>query len=460
MEWYKGRDQKFREGRKYMDNKGLSAKLWVLSKQLQEKVKEYKSSKQLTKTKQLRLKSKISAFDYKEGNISYTTSHSPIIKEEWDLKKFFDFTEKVVKQIPDYHHLALEISKRCEVNEHQADFWLGQFAQTLTRQAFEGLSEETLVDTISMFVNDLDKGLVEWKLKVWVNGVWLEDEEYDIYEGLRVRRTRPSDLEVETPFYLLPYPSEPSPFGPTPSAILELVYRAKEPVAFQDEIENIINCLRLFRLGSVFSIKIKTHPKSILQSGPTLGSGLRFGSTYKYPISKEDIPKLAGLIAKIKVLLPKEIDPVNIALQRYNDALLKPESIESRITSTITCFEALYLKAEERMELSHRLSQRAAALLGFFDFVPLEVYKNLDRAYDVRSTFIHGSLIEAEKHKDIADLAEKTLNYARISLLIFLQLKSLIDKDKFINRIDNSLLDTRAHSKLEEFVKENCPMYS
>lgn len=444
-----------------MNNKGLSAKLWGLSKEIQEKVKEYKSSKQLTKTKQLHLKQKITDFSYKEGNIGYTMSQHPLIKEDWDLKKFFDFTEKVVKQIPEYHDIVTEIVKRCEVNEGQADFWLGRFSQTLTsRQAFKDLSEETLIDTISILVNDLDKGPVEWKLKVWVHGVWLEDEEYDIYEGLKIRRPRPSDLEVETPFYLLPSPMEPLPFGPTPSAILDLEYRSRQQTEPQKEIESIINCLRLFRLGSVFSIKTEAHPKSILTFGWTSGSGQRLAATYKYPISKEDIPKVGELIGKIKGLLSKEIDSINIALQRYNDALLRPESIESRITSAMTCFEALYLKAEERMELSHRLSQRAAALLGLFDFVPLEVYNNLTRAYDVRSTFIHGSLIEAEKHKDIAQLAEKTLNYARISLLAFLQLKSLIDKDKFINRIDNSLLDMNAHSKLEELVKENCSIHS
>jgi len=443
-----------------MDNKGLSAKLWVLSKEIQEKVKEYKSTKQLTKTKQLYLKPKISDFDYKEGNISCTTSHSPVVKEDWDMKKFFDFTEKVLKQIPDYHRLALEISKKYEVNEAQADFWLGRFGQTLTGRAFEGLSEETLIDTISTFVNDLEKGPVEWKLKVWINGVWLEAQEYDIYEGFKIRRPKPSDFEVETPFYLLPYSRETLPFGPHPPAVLELEYRAREPVEFQNEIEKIINCLRLFRLGSIFSIKTETYPKSILTSGWTSGSGQRLASTYKYPISKEDIPKLGELIGRLKSLLSKEIDSINIALQRYNDALLRPESIESRITSAMTCFEALYLKAEERMELSHRLSQRAAALLGLFDFVPLEVYNNLSRAYDVRSTFIHGSLIEPKNHKDIAELAEKTLNYARISLLIFLQLRSPIDKDKFINRIDNSLLDMNAHSKLEELVREHCSIYS
>jgi len=451
-----------------MDNKGISARLWLLSKAIEEKVNDYKSRGHLTKIKQQYIKPKVDNFDYKEGGISYQMSQGFIFKEEWDIKKLFDFIEKTVKQIPDYHRITVEISKRYKVNEVQADSWLQRFTQTLIWKAPENLPDETLIDTISTFVNDLENGSLDWKLEVWLDGIWLEDEEYDIYEGLKIRRFKPSDLEVAIPIYMALYPMPGSSFRDTSSAILELVYRAREAVECQNEIEKIVNCLRLYKLGSVFPVKTQAAPKSILRAGGTSWPGQRFALTYKYPISKDDIPQLGEFISKIKGLLPTEplsalpkvIDPVNIALQRYNDALLKPESTESRITSAITCFEALYLKAEERMELSHRLSQRAAALLGLFNLVPLEIYNNLNRAYDIRSTFIHGSSIELEKYKDIAELAEKTLDYARVSLLIFLQLKSLTDKDNLINKIDNSLLDTNARSKLEELVKGNCSVFS
>jgi hypothetical protein len=448
-----------------MHNKGLSAKLWLLSKAIEKKVSEYKSGGQLAKTKQSYIKPKIDHFEYQEGSVGYQMSYVSLEKEEWDPRTFFDFIAKVVKQIQDYHHLVLEISKTYEVNEAQANFWLERFVQTLAQQAFEGLSDETVVDTISTFINDLEKGAVDWRLKVWIDGVWLKDEECDIREGLKIRRPNPSDLEVEMPLYLLPGPMLGHGFEDVSPSIMELVYRQKQATNYQDEIENVMNCLRLFRLGSVFSVKTQARPKSILSFGgssfPLRG---RFASNYKYPISKQDVPKLAELLDKIKGLLPQapltapaeKADPTNIALQRYNDALLKPESIESRITSTITCLEALYLKAEERMELSHRLGQRAATILGLFEFMPLEVYNNLNRAYDVRSTFIHGSLIEEERRKDAGQLAEKTLNYARVSLLLFLQLKKSIDKDSLITKIDNSLLDANAHSKLEELIKGSC----
>ena len=128
--------------------------------------------------------------------------------------------------------------------------------------------------------------------------------------------------------------------------------------------------------------------------------------------------------------------------------------IENRITSAITCFEALYLKGKEREELSHRLCQRAAALLRLMDFTPLEVYNKLNQAYDIRSTFIHGSQSEFE-HQKAQDLCKTVLEYARISLLIFFQLKEAINKEELINKLDNSLLDDRALIKIKELIGDN-----
>lgn len=447
-----------------MTEKEIPSKLWLLSKELIDKTTGYNDIGQLLKASSLYIKPKFERFDYKEGNISWQMSHIPIVKEGWDLKNHLFFIENVVKQVPSYHDVVLGISKKYNVEEHQADFWLEQFAYRLTRKAFEGISEEALINDIALLVADLENSPVEWEIKTWIDGIWLKDDGYQIYEGIKIRRTRPSDLEVERMVFDLFYPTPRYDFMGTPPAILELTYRCREQVEFQDEIENILSCLRLFKVGSVFAIRIETHPKSILRGGGTISSSQRFASTYKYPLSKQNIPELRELIEKIKPLLPQkplslaleEATPVNIALQRYNDALLKPEGIESRITSAITCLEALYLGKEERAELSRRLGQRASVVLRFFDFTPLEVYNTLNRAYEIRSIFIHGSQIGAEEHKGAAELAEKVLEYARVSLLVFLQLKPLIDKERFINRIDNALLDENAYSKLGKLVKENC----
>lgn len=449
-----------------MIEKGLSSKLWLLSKNIAETVNEFHNNGKIVKIKRLYIKPKFEKFEYKEGGVNYTKSFDYIEKEEWNWRDRFDFVEKVIKQLPGYSEIVFEISKKYSVNDAQAEFWLSSFVGVLIQKVQEGLIDEILVDNITTFIADLERAPIEWRPKIWIEGIWLKDEEYEIYDGLKIRRPKPSDVEIETPFDMMPFQTISSGYREFSSAILELSYRSRSNES-RIEIDVILNCLRLYRVGSIFYVKIEMRPKSFITSGGTTISGRRFSSTYKYSINKKDIPKLRDFIGKIKNLLPKEfltvssekIDPVIIALQRYNDALLKSESIESRITSAITCFEALYLKAKERMELSHRLSQRASVLLRVFGFKPLEVYNILSKAYEIRSTFVHGSQITLEERKNAVKIAEKILEYSRVSLLIFFQIKHLVSKEVFIRRIDNSILEERADSKLKVLLKENCTIY-
>lgn len=448
-----------------MNKKRISAKLWHFSKKISEKANEYKNKRKIIKRRKLYIKAKVTNFDYKEGNIKLERSIDRIQKKEWDWFQLFDFIETVIRQSKEYQNIVSEISKERKMPQMEADCWLFKFAQKLTYRILENATDKILEDHITAFVSDLEKAAVEWKTKIWIQGIWLEDKDYDIYSGLKIRKTRPSDLEEETIFG----GTFQFPFGITriPTAILELTFKAKEQGEIWDEIEMILNCFRLFRLGSVFSEREDMEPKSILRVGGTITKWPIFTAIYKYRINKKDIPKLRDLLKKVRNLLPKKYlqgilpkrDAVFFSLQRYNEAVLKQGSVESRITSTITCLEALYLKREESMELSHRLSQRTSGLLRLFNFAPLEVYSTVKRAYKIRSGFIHGSQSKPAEHKNNVRLLESVLNYARVSILVFLQVKSLIGKDELVDQIDNSLLDGNACSKLERFIRENCKFW-
>ncbi|MCX5998738.1 MAG: HEPN domain-containing protein, partial [Chloroflexi bacterium] len=148
--------------------------------------------------------------------------------------------------------------------------------------------------------------------------------------------------------------------------------------------------------------------------------------------------------------------PVAISLQRYNDSLSTRGGLESTITSAITCLEALYLRGGERAELSRRLGQRASALLRVSGLQPIEVCASLTQAYSIRSTFIHGAHSTQDKLQTVARLAEKTLDYARLSILAFLQLMASMDKEKLIGETDKALLDDNARSELEALVRKTC----
>jgi hypothetical protein len=440
-------------------DKTVSGILWRLSKNVIDKVNEYRKKGALIQTKTLYVKPKVENFVYKEGGASYTTSFEHVEKEEWHWKDQFDFLQDVIKKFPEYPECAAEISKKYKIAEKQAEFWLSRFIQLLAQRAVEPISEEDIVDQITTFISDLEKSPIDWKIKVWLDGIWAEEEKYELENGMVLRQPGLSDIEVEQPFDMLPVYHVPG-LPEVSSSIMELAFRGRENAEAQREVDLILDTLRLFRLGSVSAARTEMSPKSFTNFGGMFFSTSRVAIHYKYKFGSGDKENFVNLMKKIEGSLPRpldavgDVDSISIAFQRYKDALLQSVTVESQITSVITCLEALYLKADERMELSHRLGQRVSALLRFHGFIPLEVYNDVRQAYDIRSTFIHGSQIGKEKQQSAQKLCKEIMEYARVSLLIFFQLKDL-EKDKMINRLDNSLLDENAFQKAKELASND-----
>lgn len=392
-------------------------------------------------------------------------SYEYVGREEWDIKNQFDFMKEFIETLSDYSLVVLEISKKYSVTTSQAESYLSRFAQTLVANFLSGIKDEFIVDLISTFIGDLEKHQVTWNIKLFIDGLWL-DEDYEINDAIKIRPFKSSDLEVEKPFDIFSFRAF-NDIHSTSSAVLELIYRAYDQKEIHDNITILLNYLRLFRLGSIISVRQEKKPKSILRGESISTPNVRLGDVYKYFLSKEDVPNLSELIKRIDTFSPKKIfvapseeaTPISISIQRFNDALFRNESIESQITSAITCFEALYLKAEERTELAHRLSQRASIILGFLDLPPIEVYNVLSKAYEIRSIYIHGSQTGPEERRNIADHARKVMDYSRLSLLVFIQMMPVMDKDNLISKIDNSLLDEKARIKLKELIHKNCIIY-
>lgn len=340
------------------------------------------------------------------------------------------------------------------------------------------------------------------EIKIWIQGVEIEDIDFayadpsdwnlrhQLSDELELRTPTQHDLEMEIPLDALPNipVNDYAEFSPT---ILELNCKLANH-ELPAEIESLINCLRLFKVGSVFPTKIQLYQNSILEPDRTYPYNwyYRYIPDYIYFIGGQNIQELGEFIKNIRPLLPKglfessnTIDPLAISIQRYNDALLKGNEkiIEGRVASAVMSFEALYLTGSEKQEFSHRLSQRASTLLQFFCFKSLEVYENIILAYDVRSSFVHGSQSLTKKNikklKKISKISENEeftpdkrsyaiqdllgiiLEYVRVSILAFLQISNStsIDKDTFVKKIDYALLDKDCYSKLEEDIKRHCP---
>jgi len=447
------------------EQESLSKQLWKLSKEVMGIVKELRESGKIHKVKQVYFKTKIEKFEYDKGMKGYTASSDHIEKEEWNwIDVFFTF-EDSIKKLPSFKEAAKSMSEIYAKNQPQTEFLLSSFCRVIARKSLEGLADETVVDLITTFINDIEGNPKTWNPTVWLQGIWLGIDKIQPIEGIVFRRPTPKDLEFEYPAYIVS-PLAPRPFPPaSPSTILEIKHRAKNQPEMHEELQKLIATLRLYKTGSVENIRTEWRPKTVLHFGGTTYHTAPTAGAYKYGLDSTDTEPLKNFIETIKPLIPLEVtrggvpsvDYTVIAIQRYNDGILKPETPEGRLTKGIMCLEALYLKPKEEGELAHRLGQRVARTLGLLDQQPLKVYNNVQRAYGTRSKFIHGSGIEKEERRNIAGLAKKIIDYARISIVIHLQLHAgKVDKEKFLALIDNSLLHENALAKLVDLVKEKC----
>ena len=438
----------------------LSVGLRKLCSEAKKIVNEYVKAGKVKKLKRMYVSYKIEKFEYKKGGgISSQGSYPYIEKEEWDWREIFNLIDVIKKELPSYTKGCKTISKNYKVSESQAESWLSRFIQTFVRETLnERVGDETITDLIVTFIGDLEGNPRQWRLKTWLDGVWMELDEIQIDEGIKVRKPQPADLEFEYPLDI-PFFMRTRQTFRHPSAILEINKRVKIRPYVYDELEKIILTLRLYKTGSVFRTRIEWQPKSILSFGGETGRDIAWASSYKYPITKSDLDILPAFMEKIKPLMPTDdsgrlimSEHTGIALQRYGDTLLKPEPIENKLAYCIMGLEALYLKRVERAELSHKLAQRVAMILGFFGQSPVKAYNVLKKAYEIRSDFVHGSPLRTEEPRKIKALLDEVLEYLRLSLLIFLQLKGKVEKERILALIDNAMLEKQAFEKLEKLL--------
>jgi hypothetical protein len=267
-------------------------------------------------------------------------------------------------------------------------------------------------------------------------------------------------LEVAVPLDLLHFAGLHRPTATT--AIAEMTVRAAGPLAVQIEIERLMHLLCLFGLGSVTHVGYTINGRTILRPTGIFQGSQQSGAIYRFGLTKGDEELWGQFSKRVRPSLfaassasPSDFIAAHFAapMHRYRDALLQPTIVESRITSAITCLESLFLKAKERSELSHRLGQRVAMLLRVAGFKPAQAYGRIHDAYEIRSDFIHGGMTDTTKAVEYAELCETIVEYARLSLLTFVELSPKVDKDTLIKILDQSLLDDQKVTGLSDILQ-------
>lgn len=438
----------------------LSDRLMSLAKVLVEEINSLRASGGLVREEIPYVKYVVD-FEYKNGVItSLSTNTEEITKGEYGRfnSNISDLSQRVIELIDmsEFSACLDDISECGGIDQFDAVPLLHQFIEYLATEVIEhtDTSDIHLSGLIAKFLDELSRE-PDWKITIWLSGVWVEHAQIELAEGVILRQPIASDFEDEVPLAWLPYHHRDVD-KMSLMAVLEFTVRETSYYQASDEISNFENLLKLFRLGQISRLKHTASPSRL--TGLTLGTSItshgKVFPSYKYEFRQDDVDVFTRYHERVRPLLDElteQDDYIGIAYHRYKAAL--SEGAESRIALAINCLEALYLGSGVEQELRHRLSQRVAALLRQkMSDRGTDIYQKVRDAYDIRSKFVHGAVGGRKGRQAAYDLSIPILEYARVSVLIFLQLRKVKSKDEFLKLIDRSLLDETDYKELIDLV--------
>lgn len=312
-------------------------------------------------------------------------------------------------------------------------------------------------------VKELKGEPVPCKAIIQLLGIAIEPEIIDLSNGVIIRQTKKSDIEI--PFNDLGRGLEIMNF---PSAIMEIVSPVKQPMEMQSKIEMAVKILKLFKVGSVRykSYRLYSHSLEPMYGGThsTLDDSRPVETCF---IGETEISSLKKFwhgmeteVIKLKRLTDTDVSFRDIAFARYGDSLMHHGIIERRIADCMMGLESMFLRdKDEQQELSYRLRLRVAKLMSHLGHDPFEVKKIVRDTYGIRSKFVHGGILDYESSKKLSEkyghsnnLLLQLLNYLRISIVASLLIQ--VEKPKLIDTIDNSFLSAKSEAELGQILAQ------
>ncbi len=408
--------------------------------------------------KRVYAKYKVLEFNYSRSRTSFKGTTEFIVKDELDAFAVHELIKELSTENA-FRNAVKIITDSYNVNEAQARYWIETFIYKLMYEYHSGrLSNKELTYWINTFINEIEGSPIDWHIEVWLAGVYVETP-IELEKGVLLRPPCKEDVEHEPPIFA-PLGASGMPFQ-LPDAILTINKRAKIRPAVYPYKEKLIALLQLYKLCSVHELRTKWAPRGILSFGGTSYTPVaRFQTTYKCTINEGDAERLPNFIKDLEAKIPideewgrlKVDSSIGVALSRYQDVLLKPEDVSNKIAYAVFGLEALYLRADERGELTHRLAQRVAKVMAKLGKGSgKEVFNVIKRSYNIRSAFVHGEPLKESKHRD-RSLLDKLAEYLRTSILIFIQIP--MKKNELISLIDDALIDKKSDEEFEHVVKE------
>lgn len=438
----------------------LPSRLWELANLGIDQFEGWKDDGNFSKDRIFVADISVDDFEYIDGranteSVSYGSGRTA----KWpdgNQKKFFEQKIEGKNAFDDTVELIQQVIGE---DREQADRLARHFLHdTIDEYWKNDIEKDEIVRRVHSFITDIKDGPKERSLKVWLDGLSLEPQRVDLSDNTVLRRPTSEDLEINArhPFF---GGAEDAPDS-DPTAIAEIQVHSANEQDLEHRLDRILDVLSLYSLGSVRPLRKEFEADSVIEGAKkTVPETL--DSIHRYWIKEGEEGRLSDFASAVWPQTPlgaskgeeEEVLYLDVAFDRYRDALFE-QRVENRVTSSITSLEATFLKAKERSELSHRLAQRISLLLSELGEPPVKMYNQVSRAYDIRSSFVHGEELPRDKKKEANTLSEKILNYARTSLAILYQLEEARDKEKFLNRLDHALLDDNAREKVSSGLEE------
>jgi hypothetical protein len=395
----------------------------------------------------------IDDFTYNENGPAYTGSSHPVVYEENWMRAAFTLGETVFK-LPEY--LAIQeliVTRYPDPNgTHRFQQYVFQLFTFLLRNRLKPAPQE-YEDFKNKLIAEIDLKPHRCRATVNLFGIILESPEILIAAGVKLRQTSKTDLE--TPSKL----GSDLMLASSPSAILaiEIALKANQHGVLQQQIGHYVKLIRLFDLGSVSYNSYRLAFDAISGPGMESGSGeqhIHPWKVYRLPKSKE-----AAFVHFLTVLpqqpgyrqFEKAANHLTTAFDRFSEALLERVAIERKIANAVMAVEALL--SNDNVELKFRMQTRVAKIMTAFGFAPLTVRLQLQKAYDIRSTFAHGGYLAKEDKTKLEklvgpldDFATQVINYVRI--LIITELSIDFTKSQLITLVDDALIDNTSNDQL------------
>lgn len=208
--------------------------------------------------------------------------------------------------------------------------------------------------------------------------------------------------------------------------------------------QSIIDAFRIFKKGKLYPITTMKRGKGIFAMGTSYSFEKPVGHFMenKYMLSSDEAKEFSSFWKEKSGANLPEKNFISVAIRRFSQANER-DNDEDKIIDLMISAEALFLSSSGSFsgELKYRLSHRAAMYIENEVKRQKYVFNFMQKAYDVRSSIVHGSdptlpkKADDTQYESLKDFCDDIEQYLRISI------KKVISSDQVSKSIDwNSII--------------------